>query len=68
MIRETKMKRKSMHCRACGNEMNAIEYCPDCMNAIESIHWRCTNVKTKIKNQSIFIIFMRRTILKHLEF
>jgi predicted amidophosphoribosyltransferase len=31
------MKRKSMHCRACGNEMNAIEYCPDCMNAIEDV-------------------------------
>ena len=45
-----------MLCRGCGNEMNAIE----------SIHWRCTGVKTKMKNHSIFIIFMRRTILNHL--
>jgi hypothetical protein len=45
-----------MLCGGCGNEVNAIE----------SIHWRCTGVKTKMKNQSIFIIFMRRTIVKHL--
>ena len=29
-----------MLCRACGNELIAFEYCPECS---ESIHWRCSS-------------------------
>lgn len=28
-----------MRCRAYGNELNPIKYCPECN---EAIHWRCT--------------------------
>ena len=29
-----------MLCRACGNELLAFEYCPECN---EAIHWKCSS-------------------------
>jgi predicted amidophosphoribosyltransferase len=55
-----------MLCRGCGNEMNVIEYCSDCN---EAIHWRCTRCE-KENDKSVHIHYMHEenNPQKHFQF
>jgi hypothetical protein len=44
-----------MLCRGCGNDMNVIEYCCDCN---EAIHWRCRTCKRE-NEKSVHIHHMK---------
>jgi hypothetical protein len=37
-----------MLCRACGNELIAFEYCPECN---EAIHWKCSSSSCERENE-----------------